>query len=146
MRIEQVVAHLQHHHREIETSLREGQALLDDGDASQLKAIALVRWQLMRALRAYQLFKHTEIFNPIIASGALPRAREAEDLKQRCILIGEAYQEHVKQWSLSGPAHSWPTYIKEAQEIIRRIRTHLNEETLSVEALIANLKRTRQRE
>lgn len=146
MHTEHVIAHLQQHQREIEASLREGQALLADGNALQLKAIALVRWQLMRALRAYQLFKHTEIFNPIIASGAPSRAREAEELKQRCIVIGEAYREHVQRWSLSGPAHSWPDYLKETQEIIRRIRAHLDQETLGVAALIANLKRTRQRE
>jgi predicted RNase H-like nuclease (RuvC/YqgF family) len=98
----------------------------------------------MRALRAYQLFKHVEVFDPIIASQCPKRAREAEELKRKCIEIGQQYEEHVRRWTLTGPAHSWPRYLGDAEHIIGRLRAHLAEEAKRIDQLIAGLQRTRQ--
>lgn len=64
---------------------------------------AVLRWQLVRALREYQLFKHREIYDPLAGSLNPQLADLACGMKMRCIATCNAYGDHVQRWS-KGPA------------------------------------------
>lgn len=106
-------------------------------DASSIRALALVRWELMRHLRAYQLYKHSRIFDPIIGSGIGAKTIFAQELKDRCLALARDYETHVTKWSLTGPAAAWSDYVSEAQAMSKRIERHLFQETQQIEALLS---------
>jgi hypothetical protein len=116
---------LKGHHQLILTDIGDAKRELARNDASSAKALALIRWELMRHLRAYQLYKHTRIFDPLIASSSPSRSGAAADLKSRCIELSSAYEAHVKRWSLTGPAGAWDRYVTEAMAMSARIERHL---------------------
>lgn len=125
-----------------------GQALpvVRDGDPSQCMSLASARWQLLRVLREYQLFKHTEIFDPIIGHGPGLKASAAALLKKRCVELADEHHRYVQRWSLEGLGTAWPQYRSEALVMADRIEQHLRQEMRDVRALLSGLYRTRQAE
>jgi len=143
VRPDRALARLQEHQAQVARVLAEARPLLRDEDASHLKALALARWQLLRVLREYQLFKHSEIFDPMIAAGAVGRADTARRLKGRCLDIAAAFAAYVQRWSLTGPARDWTAYTAEALAMADRIDRFMMEELVEVRALLAGVERTR---
>lgn len=125
------------HYRHIDALLSEGEAAINSTDPARAKTLALVRWQLMRRLRAYQLFKHTELFGPVIRGNDPEKAKSAEAMKARCTGIGEAYNAHVGKWSAGGIESDWCNYEADAAEITRSIRNHLARELAEADKLLS---------
>ena len=100
-------------------------AAINSPNPARARALALVRWELMRRLRAYQLFKHIELFGPFIRGDDPEKARSADAMKVRCTGIGEAYTAHVGKWSAGGIEDDWSSYQADATTITRSIRDHL---------------------
>ena len=121
---------------ETERSMRAG------GAAAQPHA-ARQRWALMRTLREYQLFKHIEIFDPVIDRGDPRRAELAEAIKQRCIAAGEDYRRYVGRWTSEATELRWADYVADADAVAARIRLHMARERRDVEALLAGMEQTR---
>ena len=105
--------------------------------------MATLRWQLMRALRAYQLFKHGEVFEPLIQCGDPAISAAARNLKERCIAIGEDYTVFVTRWSGGAAALAWHKYRIEARGMVQRIEGHLKTEQEQMRALTSKIGRTR---
>lgn len=105
--------------------------------------IAQIRWQLLRVLREYQLFKHNEIFDPLIAANRTELAMMAKRLKAACIAAGEAYQAHTIRWTEQGALESWTEYQQAVLKIVERVEEHLRSERMAVTALLAGVSRTR---
>lgn len=95
----------------------------------------------MRRLRGYQLFKHIELFAPIIRGDDLQRARSAEAMKTRCIAIGASYNEHVRKWSARGIESDWTSYRADAVSITLAIRNHLERELAEMAQLLSVIDR-----
>jgi hypothetical protein len=125
------------YHRPILAALADGRVELDRKDASSAKAVALIRWELMRHLRAYQLFKHTRIFDPIIAGRSAYHSGIAADLKARCLELSGAFEEHVKRWSLVGSTAAWDRFTEEASAMSERIERHIAFERQKVAELLS---------
>ena len=122
------MATLGEHHRHIHALLDEADAALIGIDPARARVLALIRWQLMRRLRTYQLFKHTELFDPIIRGNDSEMTRSAGAMKARCTAIGEAYNEHVGKWAAAGIESNWSAYQADAASAILSIRNHLARE------------------
>lgn len=131
------------HHDEIIELLAEADQIMVRNDPDRNKSIALLRWQLLRALRNYQLFKHTEVFDPLSRDENGARAAQARSMKARCITIGEQYHAHVQKWSLHGDQSFWQDYQREAVAMVRKLRQHLAEEAAGAARLMAGVTRTR---
>jgi hypothetical protein len=127
---------LKGHHELIRADIEDAKREFARNDASSAKALALIRWELMRHLRAYQLYKHSRIFDPLIASSSPSRSGAAADLKSRCMELSSAYETHVKRWSLAGPAGAWDQYVAEAMAMSVRIERHLALEHREVSRLL----------
>jgi len=105
--------------------------------------IAKVRWHLLRVLREYQLFKHGEIFDPLIAANRTDLAVMARRLKTACIAAGEAYQSHTMRWTEQGALDNWEEYRRAVLAIVEQVDKHLAAERAAVVTLLSSVSRTR---
>lgn len=127
---------LQGHHRELGSALNEAEAAHHSLDPARAKTLALIRWQLMRRLRSYQLFKDSELFGPICRGSEMENAKSAWAMKARSTAIGVAFSTHVQKWSACGIESSWAEYEEEAEALIELIRQHLSREAAEAETLL----------
>lgn len=143
MEADRALSRLGEYQRRIAHIIVAARDALAGDSASGQKTVAGARWELVRILREYQLFKHTEIFDPLIAYGDSVRATNASRLKTRCIDLGQSYGDHVQRWSLQAPMNAWDDYRDEALTMIERINRHLGDEAEQVARLLVGVGRTR---
>jgi len=90
--------------------------------------LSQARWELTRVLGAYQMFKHNELFDPIIRNGPPDKARLAVQMKAECIALGAEYRAHVARCAnLDIPAH-WDSYRPAVLRLLMRIKAHIARE------------------
>lgn len=145
MRSEQALTRLQEHQSRAAEILGRAQAALAGSQDVESARLAQMRWELMRVLRDYQLFKHTEIFNPVIQTGTPAEAKTAAQLKDRCVGIAALYADHARKWTLMGAVDAWPHYRTEALRMIRDLEAHMAAELRDTGALLSGIARTRRR-
>lgn len=121
------LAQLDAHQATIAAIMREAGKMLrsPDRDAAGLSR---KRWEVTRALMAYQGFKHREIFDPIVAKGAPDEARAARRLKADCIAMGDTVRAYVAHWSAVSVADCWDEYQPAATALIATLRDHMTRE------------------
>lgn len=105
--------------------------------------LAHTRWQLLRVLREYQLFKHNEVFDPLIAASRPELVAMASRLKAACMRAAEDYRLHTLHWSEHGAADRWEEYQAAVLSIAERIDEHLETERAAIALLLSNVSRTR---
>ncbi|SEM90879.1 hypothetical protein SAMN05192583_1483 [Sphingomonas gellani] len=124
------------HQQRVRAIIAQAAPTLDMREPADPMAISRLRWELVRALNAYQQFKHRSIFDPVIA-GRCPRTRAmGEALKADCLAIGADYTQFVQHWTRLGTAGHWSDYREAAFAMRRRIGQHLDREQQKVAALI----------
>ena len=104
-------------------------------DSKDVAALGTCRWEAARALREYQLFKHSRIFDPL-ERGQDYRAIKARRMKADCIRVGEAFRAYVLKWSVVSILDHWADYQPAALDAATRIRTHLARERIGVAELL----------
>ena len=144
MLAERALERLAEHQERIAAILRRGRAALACARDPEHARLAQMRWELMRVLRDYQLFKHLEIFDPVIRHGTAAQAARAGELKQRCLGLAATYTEHVRRWSLLGAIDGWPAYRTDAMAMVDQLHAHLAAELRDTAGLLAGVRRTRQ--
>ncbi|HEX8382854.1 MAG TPA: hypothetical protein VF592_05700 [Sphingomonas sp.] len=127
MNIDNRLKRLDEHQAAIHALVRRGERLLGaaDHDAPEL---ARGRWELARAIMAYQGFKHREIFDPITARGTADQARTARRLKAKCVARGDAFRAYVAKWSAVSVLDRWDEYRPAAIAMIAEIKEQLTRE------------------
>ena len=105
--------------------------------ARDTAGLARARWAMMRALTAYQLFKHSKIFDPMIAKARPADAHRLLRMKRACTDMGDAFRAYVQQWSACDVGASWAEYQPAALAMIARVRAHIAGERKAVGALLA---------
>lgn len=143
MLAERALERLTGHQERIAEILERARAALAHAHHPEHARLAQMRWELMRVLRDYQLFKHLEIFDPVIRHGTAGQAARAGELKQRCLGIAAIHTEHVRRWSLLGAIDAWPAYRTDAVEMVDRLHAHLAAERRDTACLLAGMHRTR---
>lgn len=141
---QRAIKQLEEQQARITMLLHAARDLLASGQPGSGTALAALRWQLMRALREYQLFKHREIFDPLAGSSDPQLADLARGMKTRCIATGDAYGDHVQRWSNGAAVTAWEQYTAEARAIVTKVRLHLDREHAEASSLLAAVGRTRQ--
>lgn len=96
---ELALARLHQHQEGVLAIMREAEPMLTDPLLGDVAGLARLRWTLMRALNAYQLFKHQTFFAPAIANRSLGEAHRAERMKRACTAMAEEFRGHVSKWS-----------------------------------------------
>ena len=113
--------------------LDRAEAILRSG-TNDVAALGKTRWEAARALREYQLFKHSRIFDPL-ERGQDYRAAHARRMKAECIRVGEEFRQYVLTWSVVSILDHWAEYHPAALDAIRRIRAHLASERRAIAEL-----------
>lgn len=105
-----------------------GDVLLAPDACPDQGLLSQARWELTRVLGAYQMFKHHELFDPIIRNGPPDKARLAGEMKAECIALGDEYRAHVARCAdLDIPAH-WDSYRPAVARLLGRIKAHIARE------------------
>ena len=131
-----VLLRLRGYERRLLVQIEQSMALaaLDATDACL--PIAKARWSLARMLREYQLFKHTEIFDPAILHGDKNQAAVARRMRAECIAAGEHFTAYVARWSRRDVAAAWPEYRAATRTMIDEMRRHIAREQREAAALL----------
>lgn len=133
----QLLNSLADHQHKVREILARTHPLLDEEQACpDAMAVSRLRWELVRALAAYQQFKHRSIFDPMIMRGSPQLKRMSEVMKAACIAIGEDYTRHVQHWGTRGTSGHWPEYRQAALAMRERLNKHLDREEREVASLI----------
>lgn len=127
---------LDEHQATILDITRRGERMLHapDRDAAGL---ARARWELARAILAYQGFKHREIFDPVAARGSPQQAAAARRLKAECTTTGDRFRAYVSTWSSVSVLDRWEEYQAAALRLIADLREQLARERREAEMLLA---------
>lgn len=129
---------LTEHQNAILAILHREEALLRADDCRDALGVARVRWELTRVIGGYQLFKHHELFDPLVARGSPEQARMAQRAKQACIDLGEAFRDHVRTWSGTNIAEHWAEYRAVTLALVGRVKQHMEQERRAVMAMLAS--------
>ena len=113
------------------------------GPGSAPATLGPMRWKMVRLLRAYQIFKHSEIFDPAIASGSPTRAAAAHAMKARCIAAGETFRHYVVTWTARDVAAAWDEYQPAMKRMIADLRAHIAIERHEIGTALADIPHTR---
>lgn len=105
--------------------------------------LAKARLEMFRLLRAYQLFKHTEIFDPVVRQDNAGQIASASRMKADCTAAGEAYRAYVNVWSTRDVVDAWDSYRPAMTAMAQRLRSHIAVERAQVPQLLAGSSNTR---
>ena len=110
---------------------------------SSLEMLAKRRWEMVRRLREYQLFKHNEIFDPAIKYGTIYHVNLACRMKTMCEQANDFFLEYVRRWSSAAVAAEWEAYQTELNAMCKALQNHISIERKNIHALLAGSPRTR---
>ena len=131
------------HQQRILDHLDSALALMRRPPAEARHALSVGRWTTVRLLQAYQIFKHTEIFDPAIRSGSPAQAQAASRLKAECIAAGEVFRDYVREWSTTNIEEQWDRYRPAMLAMTEQTRARVVDERRAVAALLDGTQRTR---
>jgi hypothetical protein len=130
-----MIDELKAHQEKVLSIMARSFAMIEKPGALDTGVLGQNRWELMRTLRAYQIYKHVFIFDPAIASGTPGRASHAAAMKARCEAMGAAYQAHTLQWSASSVVEREAEYRAATRHILERARNHMARELVEAAML-----------
>lgn len=129
-----MLEHLKDHQDKILSIMAGVEKLLVSGSIADARTLSAMRWELTRAMTAYQHFKHREIFQPLIDRGTSQQAWAARALMNNCIKAGNECRAHVAKWSGDGIS-DWDDYRRAALTFIARVRRYMATEAREVAGL-----------
>lgn len=143
MRTDEALLFVQRYQADILSTVA-AMASLIDGEPMLVQAeLARARWQLARQLRAYQLFKHGEIFGPLVRLGSPVEARLAEQAAMVCLAHGEAFRGYLRRWSGRDILHDWPEYRASVRTLGTTLRQALAVERIEIAKIVAGTRMLR---
>ena len=132
-----ILSRLQIYHDDIVARIAASVAVIEADNLSSLSILSARRWQMVRLLREYQIFKHSRIFDPAIANGSPSEVAAARGMKINCIAMGNAFSSYVKLWSSGLITTSWEDYRIAMIEMSAVLTRHVKSERRNVEALLS---------
>lgn len=130
-----LLAQMHDHHQAIASYTVEAEGMVCAAELDP-NTVSSARWRFVRVLTAYQVFKHQQIFDPMVARGSKLDVDAALQLKAECIIISEAFRSYIAKWSMSGITGREEEYRRDARSMILRVRTHIIRERRGIEALL----------
>lgn len=129
---------MREYHARLQILLDRSSAAVSENAVKNVE-LAGLRWQLVRLLREYQLFKHVEVFDPLIKSNGSSQCANARDMKERCEIIGDQYNGFIKAWNLGDNGPSSADYRAAATKVLAAVRRHVASESEQIPRLLNGL-------
>ena len=143
MRTEIALATLHGFQQQILDHLTQAVALVGGEPEHARVPLAKSRWETVRLLREYQMFKHREIFEPAIAFGSPQQRAVAERMKQACLALTAELETYARRWGGTDVVSEWASYKPAMLAIVAHLRRHIESERRMVVGLLAGAERTR---
>lgn len=118
---------LSQHQEKITAIVARAEILIIAPGTPDIMAIGKARWEMLRQMREYQLFKHMMIFDPILTANA-SGAGLAREMKEECTALGDAFRAYMIEWSTVSVIDNIAAYRTAATASIARVRHHLKRE------------------
>ncbi len=134
MLISSPLDHFHRLHNDVLGLLDRARPHLNGRDAGSWTALAPFRDELGAALQALQVYKHREIFEPILLEGG-ERAVIAKQLKVACIQLGLDYQAYKREWVSADIDARWAEYRLAGLAMMRQIRERMAEQDVAIQRL-----------
>lgn len=138
MQSHRALAEFERHQALIRAEMTNAAALVAQQQEGWIDALAQARWRMFRLLRAYQLFKHAEIYDPAIQSSDISRSTQARTLKASCIETAERYRAYTLQWSVDAMVRDVRGYREAQKSQAAHLRQQLTAELAGVKALLGS--------
>lgn len=113
------------HHRRATAIMAAQRALLARGSVPDPAAQARHRWELLRVLVEFQIFKHRDIFDPVIKQGDPRMAPRARILKAECAELGSEVRAFVAAWSDGSVDRDWDRFRAATLALIAKVERGL---------------------
>ena len=143
MKSADALAELERHQSLIRAEIALATEVAERKPVSWHDTLAQSRWRMFRLLRAYQLFKHNEVYGPILRSSHPGRAEQARALKASCIATGERYELYTSRWPADAMVRDVDGYRHALREQVAGLQQQMVEERRIVALLLAEVSRTR---
>lgn len=107
-------------------------------EANRMGAIALLdacRTRLGEHFRRYQIFKHGQIFDPVVSFGPASSKIVARGMKIDCMQLGETFSAYTNRWRKLS-LRDWPTYRRDMLALVEMITTNLQDELRAMRQLL----------
>lgn len=127
---------LRDHQRVILANIDRAKRLLRAADAPDPAEIARLRWELIRLLTAYRIFKHREIFDPLIARGSSAQMSCAQRMKADCIRLETEVRDFVARRSRFSAQETVEQFRADVFRFLTGIAQHLEGEERAATALL----------
>lgn len=136
MQTAQLIASLEEHQTGILANMRRAEAVIACPEAFDMAQVARLRWELLRLLSGYQMFKHRQIFDVLIHAGSFEQRPVAARMKADCEALGEEVKRFITQRSAAGAGETVEVYRADVRRFITRLREHLSYERAAAIALL----------
>lgn len=144
MQCSEAISNLNRHQDAILAAIDRATGLITFDPHATRVPLAKARLEVARMVRIYQLFKHTEIYDPVIANGAPLQQIVAKEMKEECLAATRAYWDFTREWSSADVVERWGEYRHAMLSMSDLVRAHLAKERVRVPALLWGNTRTRQ--
>ncbi|KQU47450.1 hypothetical protein ASG67_14465 [Sphingomonas sp. Leaf339] len=131
-----IVQRFDDHHARSVTLFRQMRPLLDPKGEADLPALARIRWALLRTLVEFQLFKHRDIFDPVIRLGTPSQQKQARALKEECAQLGADVRAFVTRWSNGSAGTAWADHRRQTIAILDRVERGLIDQRRAIVMLL----------
>ncbi len=99
--------------------------------------LARHRWELVRVLVEFEMFKHRDIFDPVIRHGDPQAAARARTMKQECTALGADIRAFVTRWSNGSVEERWEEFRTAKLALFDRIERDLAGQRRGAALLVA---------
>jgi len=104
------------------STLNRARPHLNHGYTDAWPELELLRHELSQRMQAFQVFKHRELFDPLIR-GHGGQGVIGLQLKTDCIKLGADYSDFQRRWLKAEVEARWPEYRLSAIVMMTTIRT-----------------------
>jgi hypothetical protein len=132
-----LAAEIDGHQRRIMQVMTAALPLLDrrHGSTETNAELSKARMEMTRLLMDYALFKHRDIFAPILSAGGA-KMNDCQRLKAACIAAGQDYRDFIRTGNRADPFADWDTYRDSALAMARTMKAHLADERAGLRRLL----------
>lgn len=131
------------HQQGILVWMEQASRMLDLDPAEARAKLTNARWELVRLINTYRLFKEGEIIS-LASAGVHPQTAAIHQLAADSAAAADAFRTHVMRWSTIDKVANWPEYRSAMLALRDRVSAGLRKDRAVVAAMLTAPTKARQ--
>jgi len=115
--------------------MNRARAIVKDNRVQAIGLLEAKRFRLCNHFSRYQIFKHTQIFNPVIEHAPASSRVVARAMKVDCIELGETFSRYTNRW-LGLKFKDWTDYRQDMILTTEMMQENINAEIRAIRQLL----------